>query len=231
MPLPASGPDDRRAQHRAPQRLGGLVVHEHIPTTTAIPAGTWEGSCWIRRELSTGGEISSWPAHWDCRCCCPAAALSRSSGRSARRARRSGGWRAVCRRFRTSRYTGRLRSARVPWLAIAVPERRWGDPLPGDLLEDESVTLPYAGDEDDEVLARRVEDVAGLTVRLVGRAGKAEAGGGRGGGRDDGGGRSVDGPARPVPGRLDVGPGLCLALRQDGGDGRGGADDVAHLPA
>ena len=71
---------------------------------------------------------------------------------------------------------GALAFGEGPWLAIAVPERRWGDPLPGDLLEDESVTLPYAGDEDDEVLARRVEDVAGLTVRLVGRAGKATAG-------------------------------------------------------
>ena len=26
---------------------------EHIPTTTVFPAGMWEGSCWIRRELST----------------------------------------------------------------------------------------------------------------------------------------------------------------------------------
>ncbi len=30
---------------------------ERFPTTTHFPAGTWEGSCWIRRELSTGQEI------------------------------------------------------------------------------------------------------------------------------------------------------------------------------
>ena len=70
---------------------------------------------------------------------------------------------------------GALSFSEGPWLSIAVPERPAGDPLPGDLLEEDAVTLPLAGDEADGVLARRVEDVAAVAVELVGAGVEAAA--------------------------------------------------------
>ena len=55
-----------------------------------------------------------------------------------------------------------------PWLGISVAEAAGGDPLPAELLEEEAIALPLQGPQEDETLAARIEDVSGLSVRLVG---------------------------------------------------------------
>lgn len=57
-----------------------------------------------------------------------------------------------------------------PWLGISVAEAAGADLLPGELLEEGAIVLPLQGPQEDETLAARIEDVSGLSVRLVGRA-------------------------------------------------------------
>ena len=65
---------------------------------------------------------------------------------------------------------GKLVVTQQPWLGISITEPPADDLLPADLLEEGAVVLPLQGPQEDEVLAARIEDVSGLSVRLVGRA-------------------------------------------------------------
>ena len=57
-----------------------------------------------------------------------------------------------------------------PWLGVSVVGSVGADPLPEDLLQDGAIVLPLQGPQEDEILAARIENVSGLSVRLVGPA-------------------------------------------------------------
>ena len=65
---------------------------------------------------------------------------------------------------------GKLVVTEQRWLGISVTEPPSTDLLPADLLEEGAVVLPLVGPQEDGILAARIEDVSGLSVRLVGRA-------------------------------------------------------------